>query len=410
MKPKIVKGFKLKVKNKIFERRLIKKEAFCDFKYLDSAKPIVFVIDAIIPEFDKDSGSRRLFSLIKLMLKENFTVVLMADLKEYKYARSNYIEKYKAIGVHVYVPCLNSNSELVTREMFVEQVSKKADFIWLHRPGIFDKYYSIAKKAASKAKFIYDMVDFHYLRLKREWELNQNKETLKEANAYLEIELNACKNADEIILISKDDKVALNDFDVDLSKTTILSNVHNFVEDIVKTPFEDRKDLLFVGGFSHTPNVDAIRYLHDKIMPLIWKTIPELKVNIIGSYPTDDVLALHSEKFNVLGFVEDITPYFKSAKVFIAPLRYGAGIKGKIGQSLEYALPVVTTDIGAEGFDFGMFEQDMVANNSNEIAEKIISIYQDSEKWEAISNYSKTILEPFSLQATEKTVLKILDS
>src|SRR5690606_29308341 len=144
------------------------------------------------------------------------------------------------------------------------------------------------------------------------------------------------------------------------------------------------------------PNQDAIRFLHDEIMPIVWKEIPGLKVNIIGSYATDFVKALNTETFNIIGFVDDVKEYFNNSRLFIAPLRYGAGIKGKIGQSLEYSLPLVTTSIGAEGFDFMDKEEVMIANTAEEIADKIINLYTDKKLWEFTSDTCESILEPFS--------------
>lgn len=400
---------KHRIRNYFLKQKLLKQNIQCNY-VVDKDKSSILIIDTNIPEYDKDSGSRRLLLLIKLMLKNNFTVLLFADLMEYRY-QSDYIKAFQSLGVHVYNPCINENGDLLTRSLFITSVAQNADFVWLHRPDIFGRYIEFIKSNLPNAKIIFDMVDFHYLRLNREWELNNNPKTLKRANKYLDIELHACKNADEIILISSGDKVALKKYDVDLSKSKVLSNLHEYIipgEGF--NMFEQRKDLLFIGGFLHEPNEDAVLFLYDEIMPLVWKALPEVKVNIIGSYVPEKVLNLQSDKFIVHGFVNQVEPYFNSTRLFVAPLRYGAGIKGKIGQSLENSLPLVTTDIGAEGFDFGNFKQDMVANNPKEIAEKIISIYNDSEKWQSISKYSKTILEPFSLKQAEKTLMEILKS
>jgi len=143
-------------------------------------------------------------------------------------------------------------------------------------------------------------------------------------------------------------------------------------------------------------------------MPLVWKVIPDLKVNIIGSYITDEIEALASDKFKLLGFVDDLNAVINTTKLFVAPLRFGAGIKGKIGQSLEHSLPLVTTNVGAEGFDFGEQTNVMIANNAEAIAQKVIDLYTNKILWEEASNSCKTILEPFSLKVTENQVLQII--
>ncbi len=400
----LYKNFRLHYKNNQLKKKLTKQNQVLDFGAIKYAKKNVLIVDSIIPEFDKDSGSRRLHELIKLMLKNGFGVFLVADKKEYKY-KTEYVPHYHQMGVVVYEPCIDEFGNFVTREKFIEQILPHINFAWLHRADMFYKYFELVSKH-THVKLIYDMVDFHYLRLNREWQLNKNPKIKKEAEKYLIIETKNCINADEIIAISDEDKKALKEFYPDETKVTTISNVHQFLDET--KPVSNRKGLLFVGGFSHPPNQDAVIYLHEHIMPLVWKSQPDISVTIIGSYPSDEVMALNSERFKVLGFVEDVAQYFRTSKVFVAPLRYGAGVKGKIGQSLEYGLPVVTTTIGAEGFDFGKLSPEMTDNTPQGMAEKILDLYNHSDLWNTVSQASESILVPFSVEEIEKRVLKLL--
>ncbi|MGY0392983.1 glycosyltransferase [Bizionia sp. KMM 8389] len=401
-------NLKIRIKNTFLAKKLKRENKLLALDSIDTSKPVVLVIDHMIPEFDKDSGSRRLFELIKLMLKNKYTVVLMADLKEYKY-QSNYIAPFQELGVYVYEPGITKNGAFLSKAGFIKAIASKIDFVWLHRPEIFKGYYSFIKKQVPEARFIFDMVDFHYLRLFREYEIDGNEKTLQLAKNFLKIELDNCHKADKIVLISTGDETALQDFDIDLNKAEILSNVHQHQpKSAAFVPFEARKELLFIGGFKHAPNEDAVLYLHTDIMPKIWAVYPDLVVHIIGSYPTESVQALHSDLFKIHGFVTDVAPYFNTAKAFVAPLRYGAGIKGKIGQSLEYSLPVVTTGIGAEGFDFSPYADTMIANDADAFAANVLEIIGDKNLFNAVSDASETILAPFSLAQTETNLLKVL--
>lgn len=388
---------KLKINNILFN--------LSDFTFSDKN---VLIIDEIIPEFNKDSGSRRLTEIIKLLLKNKVSVFLIADLKQYKY-KSDYIQKFKDLGVNVYQPSLDSQGDLVTIEGFIKQMAPKMDVAWLHRPLIFDKYQALVKNANPKVKLVFDMVDFHYVRLLREYQLNKDEALKAEADKFLKIELENCKNADVVIAISTTDKELLKQhFNTD-EKVVLISNIHQHIDKSDNfNSFENRNDLLFVGSFRHDPNSDAVKYLKEDIMPLVWKDIPDLKVNIIGSYITDDIEALASDRFKLLGFVDDLNAVINTTKLFVAPLRFGAGIKGKIGQSLEHSLPLVTTNVGAEGFDFGEQTNVMIANNAEAIAQKVIDLYTNKILWEEASNSCKTILEPFSLKVTENQVLQII--
>ena len=403
-----LKSLKNQFKTYLLTKKLKKNNILFNLSDFTFSDKNVLIIDEIIPEFNKDSGSRRLTEIIKLLLKNKVSVFLIADLKQYKY-KSDYIQKFKDLGVNVYQPSINQKGQLVTKEDFIKLITPKIDVAWLHRPTIFSKFQSLVKTANPNIKLVFDMVDFHYVRLLREYELNKDEALKAEAEKFLKIELENCKNADVVIAISTTDKELLKQhFNTD-EKVVLISNIHQHIDKSYNfNSFEKRNDLLFVGSFRHDPNSDAVKYLKENIMPLVWKVIPDLKVNIIGSYITDDIEALASDRFKLLGFVDDLDAVINTTKLFVAPLRFGAGIKGKIGQSLEHSLPLVTTNVGAEGFDFGEQTNVMIANNAEAIAQKVIDLYTNKILWEEASNSCKTILEPFSLKVTENQVLQII--
>ena len=403
-----LKSLKNQFKTYLLTKKLKKNNILFNLSDFTFSVKNVLIIDEIIPEFNKDSGSRRLTEIIKLLLKNKVSVFLIADLKQYKY-KSDYIQKFKDLGVNVYQPSIDQKGQLVTKEGFIKLITPKIEVAWLHRPTIFSKFQSLVKTANPNIKLVFDMVDFHYVRLLREYELNKDEALKAEAEKFLKIELENCKNADVVIAISTTDKELLKQhFNTD-EKVVLISNIHQHIDKSYNfNSFEKRNDLLFVGSFRHDPNSDAVKYLKENIMPLVWKVIPDLKVNIIGSYITDDIEALASDRFKLLGFVDDLDAVINTTKLFVAPLRFGAGIKGKIGQSLEHSLPLVTTNVGAEGFDFGEQTNVMIANNAEAIAQKVIDLYTNKILWEEASNSCKTILEPFSLKVTENQVLQII--
>lgn len=402
----IYKDLRLKYKTFLLKRSLIKANKHFDFGKISYAEKNVLVIDSIIPEFDKDSGSRRLYKIINILLNHDFGVFLVADKKEYKH-KAEYVAHYKKLGVVVYEPAIDQSGNFITKKIFIETILPKIDYAWLHRADVFKDYVDLVSKR-KETKLIYDMVDFHYLRFIREWQKTNDPKTKIEAEKYLKIEITNCQQADKIITISNQDQEALIEFFSEEKNMITIGNVHQFL-DVEKVPLQERKGLFFVGGFSHKPNEDAVKFLYDDIMPLVWEKNKNIKVTIIGSYPTKEMLALNSERFTVLGYVEDISHYFNTSRVFVAPLRYGAGVKGKIGQSLEYGLPVVTTPVGAEGFEFGDIAEKLIATSTQDLADNILKLYLDNDLWMDVSKASKKILEPFSLSSIEKQVLKVLN-
>lgn len=402
------KALKLRYRNWKLKNKLVKENVLFSEDDLVFKPVNVLLIDEIIPEFNKDSGSRRLSEIIKLLLKNDIGVFLLADKKLYRY-HSEYIKFYKDLGVIVYEPKI-VNGKLLTKEGFIKLISPNLNYAWLHRPKVFKRFSNFIKSTNTKTQIIYDMCDFHYVRLLREYEQNNNEKTKIEAERNLVSEIESCKIADIIFAISDEDKAKVLEHYDDQNKIKVISNIHQPNEKLSSfKEFEKRSNILFIGNFRHKPNIDSVIYLKEEIMPIIWKSHPDLVVDIVGSYPTDEVKALHSDNFKILGFVDDVSDYFESSRLFFAPLRYGAGIKGKIGQSLEFNLPLVTTDVGAEGFNFGTYSEAMVANNAEDLAEKVITMYFDEDLWNSVSDYSKTILEPFSLKSIETTILETIN-
>jgi len=399
------KRIRLRYKNYTLQQKLKKASVVFHFNAVKYKTKNVFIIDSIIPEHNKDSGSRRLFNIIKILLKNDYGVFLMADKKEYKY-KTDYVAFYENLGVTVYKPSVTKDGEFITKEDFIAQIAPNIQFAWLHRPDVFYAYYKTFIQL-SNARLIYDMVDFHFLRMRRELLQNPSEKLKKETEKYLLRELECSEKADKIITISNDDKTELLKHYSDASKMITVSNIHQHKNETVNS-WSARQDLLFVGGFSHAPNIDAVKYLHDTIMPLVWKENKHIKVKVVGSYPTQEILNLNTDNFQIIGFVNNLDTYFNKSRVFVAPLRYGAGVKGKIGQSLEFSLPLITTSVGAEGFDFGKVKQYMVGETPQELANKILELYSNENLWYEVSNQAQYILEPFSLKQTETNILKVL--
>ncbi len=403
----MLKALKLFIRLKKLSLKLKKQKKQIDYLSQLTLDNYVLIVDVKIPEFNNDSGSRRLTEIIKILLKNNNGVILLADFKEYRF-NSEYVAIFKEMGVVVYEPSLDSNGKLITKNDFLQIVLPKVSVAWLHRPEIFEKYYPLIKNVKQEIKVFFDMVDFHYLRFKRESELKNMPEIMETANKYLSLELDNCNKADKVIVISEIDKEALKFYFNEESKIITIGNIHQYIKITNSLLFEERSDLLFIGGFDHKPNVDAVMYLYDEIMPLLWKSIPHIKISIIGSNPPEAILNLNSNHFKIIGFVEDVAPYFLNSKIFVAPLRYGAGIKGKIGQSLEFGLPLVTTTIGAEGFDFGLNRDYVVGNTSQEIVDKIILLLENRVVWNKISVESEQVIAPFSTYNIEQKILSLL--
>lgn len=359
-------------------------------------KTILFVSN-ILPLFDKDSGSNRLKEIIEGFIENSFTCYFLVDSI---FEQEKYYAFFISKGLKIIIKKDNIN--------YIDDLKNiiSIDYVWFNGPNSFKKNLNLFRNHLPKSKLIYDMVDIHFLRYKRAIKLNPLViSNYKRYFKYKKIETQLAKKSDLIIAISEKEKETMSKY-IESDKIKVISNIHYPKIDIKNVrSFSERNDLLFIGS-THTPNIDAVNYLYKEIMPLVWRENQNIKVNIIGNV-NEQIHAIDNPNFRFLGYVENIESYFLSSKFMIAPLRYGAGVKGKIGQAYEYFLPVITTSIGAEGMNLKNNETALIANNAVEFAKNILKLYNDEELWNNLQSNSEKALEPFSRKKLKNTLIDL---
>ena len=233
-----------------------------------------------------------------------------------------------------------------------------------------------------KARLVFDTVDLHYLREQRAAELEQREDLARVAAKTRAQEIGIMRECDVSLVVSPVEQEILAR-DAPGVAVDVLSNVHEIYG--CRRPFEERRDLVFVGGFQHPPNSDAVIWFVREILPRVLDSIPELRLHVIGSKVTEEIQALAGEHVLVHGFVEDIAPFMDTARISIAPLRYGAGVKGKVNMAMSYGLPVVATPIAVEGMHVRAGLDVSVAEDARRFAEAIVKLYGDKGLWERLS-------------------------
>jgi O-antigen biosynthesis protein len=163
--------------------------------------------------------------------------------------------------------------------------------------------------------------------------------------------------------------------------------------------YSEREGLLFIGGYGHPPNVDAALWLCREIMPRVWESLPDVTVTLLGYNPPPEIRSLESSRVRVPGYVQNVDDYFLRSRVFVAPVRFGAGINGKIGQSLSFGLPVVTTPVGAEGIGLEDGISGLVARDATEFAAAVVRAYTQQCVWERLSEGAWSHLKRFQPEA-----------
>ncbi len=358
-------------------------------------KKTILIIDLYIPVFDKESGSQRLFQLIKIFKQLDYHLIFAPDNE---IPEEPYTKELQQMGVEVLYRTYDYSQITVMKQ--IEERLPYIDIAWICRPNIFEKYIPLFKKSA--CTIIYDTIDLHYIRLKREAELFPSRSIDWQSMKSLE---QKCGEASTLtIAITDVDKQTLKE--MGLQHVEIIPNIHVANSDAY-LPFEERNGILFIGGYNHTPNVDAALWLCNEIMPIVWSKYPDLNVTLLGSHPPEEVKKLAGPNVTVTGYIQDVSPYFKRNRIFVAPLTYGAGMKGKIGQSLEFSLPVVSTSVGVEGMNLKHDWNCLMANDTASFAEAIIQLYFDNKCWERISTNSHEGIFPFSPEYVKSTLDKI---
>ncbi|WP_136798312.1 glycosyltransferase [Desulfosediminicola ganghwensis] len=352
------------------------------------AEKRILIIDHYAPTFDKDSGSLRMFSLIQIFQELGFKVLFWPDNREYD---KRYTLELQRLGVEVFFGD-------TTFEQFIIEYGKYLDVVLLSRPYIAKNYIHLVK-TNSNAITIFDTVDLHYLREERKAKLIV--EQWKNLEFYL------ANETDATLVVSPTEKEILSQEEF-IDKVHIVSNVHQLQD--CNNNFIDRTGLMFIGGFNHPPNEDGILWFVNAVLPLIKRKLPGIHLTIVGSNPSQELQNLQNQTIDVTGYVEDVSTYFEDARVFVCPLRYGAGVKGKLGQSISYGLPVVTTSVGAEGMGLSHGVNALIADQAEDFAQNVIELYTDANTWQKISNNSRKVIEEnFSIPVIKNSLINIFD-
>jgi GT2 family glycosyltransferase len=335
-------------------------------------KKVMLFVDHYVPTPDKDAGSFITYEYLKIFLDMGFKIIFWPDNL---YKMEPYTEELQQMGIEVVYGPQNFKK-------YIKRYGKYVDVAYLARPNIAINYIEHIKRY-SNAKILYCPHDLHFLREQRRALIdNKAKQCVKEVDGWKAKEFYLMCKSDVTLLFSEVEKEIIRKENPEIA-TAILS----WVQPIngLKKVFKEKKDLVFIGGFAHMPNEDAVEWFVEEIFPLIKNKIHGIRFIVIGSHPTKRVSAMDSKDVLVKGFVKDVGAHFQDSRVFVAPLRYGAGFKGKIVHAMSYGLPVVTTSTGAEGMGLKDGENVLIADNAEDFADKVVALYDDQSAWDNLS-------------------------
>ena len=362
------------------------------------------VIDHCTPTPDQDAGSVTVLNLMLLLREMGFQVTFIPE-DNFLYM-PEYTTALQRVGIEVlYAPYI------VSVEQHLVESSDRYSLAFLFRPSVAERHLNDIRRILPKAKILYHTVDLHFLRMSREAALLHGAEkqiASAKAAEMKRLELYTINAADASIVHSTAEHELLRQ---DLPH----ANIHVFplimeVEGSHK-PFDKRKDIVFIGGYQHTPNVDAVLYFVNEIMPLIRRSLPGVSFYAVGSKPPFDIQALACEDVIISGYVDDLSALLDNIRVSVAPLRFGAGIKGKIGTAMAVGLPVVATPMGAEGMSLTADENIVVADGAQKFCDAVVNLYLNEILWTRISKNGLTFAgRQWGAEAASSTLRGILST
>ena len=335
----------------------------------------MLVIDACMLTPDQDAGSQRMQALCEIATALHCKVTFVADNLEH---REPYVSALAQQGVEVlFHPYVRSIPELLMRR------GREFDIVLMSRHYVAARHIDTVRRAAAQALVVFDTVDLHFLREERLASLAGGRAAAISARARRDEELALIAKADVTLVVSPAEQDVLRELAA-ASRVMLLSTVHEPAAHVA--PFDARRGLVFIGGFQHPPNVDAMLWYAREILPHVRTRLPGVKTYVIGSRVTPSIQALAADDFAILGYVPDIAPYLDGCRVSIAPLRYGAGVKGKLNTAMSHGLPVVATTPSIEGMHLQDGRDVVVADDPAAFADAIARVHEDRAVWQRLSD------------------------
>jgi GT2 family glycosyltransferase len=362
------------------------------------ARRRVLAIDACMLTPDQDSGSQRTQRVLGILVKLGCKVTFVADNLEY---RQPYVTELQQSGIEVqFHPYARSIPE------FLAQHGSEFDVVLIARHYIAAKHIDAVHEFAPGALVVFDTHDLHFLREERLAALEGGRTSAASAASSRETELALIRKADVTLVVSPVEKELLAGL-VPESNVMVLSNIHAIHP--TGKPFAEREGLIFIGGFRHPPNADGVLWYAREVLPRLRDKLPGVKTYIIGSEVPSTISDLAAEDFIVMGYVPDVTPYFTGSRLSISPLRYGAGVKGKINLAMSYGVPVVATSSSIEGMYLTPGVDVLVGDDPETFADAVARLYNDERLWNRLAEGGReNIRSHFSHEVALSAITRLL--
>ena len=373
------------------------------FAASQARKKKILYIDDRIPHSNNGAGYPRSNKIIRLLVELGYQLTIFPNMFP---DEENWTEAYRDIDPSV---------EIVTGigvegfSSFIEERNEYYDFVWVSRPHNMQKLIQHLEGYRKSFKIIYDAEAIYAERDLLKSKLDGDDLEKDNINELINAELELCKQADIILAVSEIDAKKIKICGVD----NVMVLGHALDVKSSKKSFGDRRGLLFVGNLNDedSPNVDSVLWFVNEILPLVRQQIPGIELHIVGSSQADSIKAIRSDGVTVHGRVDDLSDFYNTCRVFVAPTRFAAGIPYKIHEAASFGLPVVATRLLANQLDWKHKEHLLAAEaNANDFVDQLINLHENSNLWESVQNNAYKIIEAeFSTAAYKITLDSIFN-
>ncbi len=357
--------------------------------------PRVLVCDAWMPRHDRDSGGLRMTWIVRLLRRLGCEVTLVPlDGRRHE----PYVRDLQRLGIEVH------HGGETFRDL-VRQRERLYDLVILSRPDVARACLEDTRRHLPNATVVYDAVDLEFVREERRMML-AGETPSDDFHRARQRELDVIRACDLVSAITDAEASVILE-SVPSARIALLPNVHT-PDPLPPVGFAERADLLFLGSYDHAPNVDTAIHLAAKVMPLVRREL-DVRLWLVGSNPPAMVTALHGGDIVVTGYVDDVEAQLRRARVFVAPLRYGAGMKGKNGHAMSHGLPIVTSSVGAEGMGLVDGRHALIRDDPEAFAAAVIELYTQQPLWERIStNALELVRGSWTPEVIQRLLLDLL--
>jgi len=350
-----------------------------------SKRKHMLVADHYIPQPDRDAGSRTMVQFMRLYQELGLRVTFWPQNLWYD---PEYTPRLQQMGIEV----VYDSDYRVRFEDWIKAHGDSIDYVLLSRPDVAAAFIQPVRKH-TQARVIYYGHDIHFWRCNREYAVNKSLTAKKEAQRVEALENKIWRQVDCVLYPSQEEAACV---DASVGRSVAMTIPAYYFENTNQEAFDNlslRHDILFVAGFAHPPNVDAACWFVNDIFPLIRQQQPGVRLNLVGSNPSEVVRKLASKDINVTGYVSDdmLGNYYRQARVAVIPLRFGAGVKGKVLEAMAHGVPIVTTAVGMQGLDQAC-DSALVARSAEEFSKATLSLLGDDELWKRNSNAGKSFI------------------